>query len=153
MDRYGLAMSSAPDVVPFGSLSVPDGNGRRDIDLVAMHSEALSVTVLTLGAAVWTVEAPDHRGHRAHVALHLSSLADIEDRGSNPYLGATCGRIAGRISGASFPLDGTTVRVTANEGPNQLHGGPDGFDRRIWDLAEVTATEDGGRNVRRGSRL
>jgi aldose 1-epimerase len=138
-------MAAPPEVVPFGSLSAPDAQGRRAVDLIALHSSALSVTVLTYGATLWTVEAPDQTGQRAHVALHLATLDDLEDRARNPYLGATCGRVANRVAGASFPLDGETVAVAANDGPNQLHGGPDGFDRRIWDLVEVSRTDDGGR--------
>jgi aldose 1-epimerase len=140
-------MPATPEVVPFGTLSEPDASGRHPVDLVPLHSSALSVGILTYGAALWTVEAPDRHGHREHVALHLPTLADAEDRDRNPYLGATCGRVANRIAGASFPLDGETVEVEANEGPNQLHGGPDGFDRRIWDIAEVVANDDGGRVV------
>lgn len=140
-------MPSPPDVFPFGSLSRPDGAGHRDISLVTLHSSALSISVLTLGARLWTVEAPDHRGTREHVALHVPTLADLEVHGTSHYLGATCGRVAGRIPGASFALDGRQVAVDPNEGPNHLHGGPDGFDRRIWDLVEVTATDDGGRIV------
>jgi aldose 1-epimerase len=140
-------MPAAPEVVPFGTLTRADADGRRSIDLVALHSSALSVTVLTLGATLWTVEAPDRLGHREQVALALGTLPEIEDRARNPYLGATCGRVANRISEASFPLDGATVRLAPNDGAHQLHGGPDGFDRRIWDLIEVAATDDGGRVV------
>jgi aldose 1-epimerase len=140
-------MPAGPEVVPFGTLSRPEAAGRLHVELVPLHSAALSVGILTYGAALWTVEAADRTGHREHVALHLPTLADAEDRTRNPYLGATCGRVANRIAGAAFPLDGEVVRVAANEGPNQLHGGPDGFDRRIWDVAEIAATDDGGRVV------
>src|SRR5690606_21966561 len=43
-----------------------------------------------------------------------------------------------------FPLDGRTVELVANSGPNQLHGGPVGFDRHVWDLVDTDATADGG---------
>ncbi len=140
-------MPVAVEVVPFGTQSAPDAAGRTDVALVPLQSSALSVAILTHGATLWTVEAPDRTGQREHVALHLTTLAEIEDRSRNPYLGATCGRVAGRIAGSRFELDGEPVAVTSNEGPNQLHGGPEGFDRRIWDVAEVTATDDGGRVV------
>lgn len=140
-------MSDAVEVVPFGTLSEPDASGRRDVALIPLQSSAITVSILTLGAALRTVEAPDRTGQRDHIALHLTELAEIEDRGRNPYLGVTCGRFAGRIAGAAFELDGEPVPVVPNEGPNQLHGGPDGFDRRIWDVAEVAATDDGGRVV------
>jgi aldose 1-epimerase len=49
------------------------------------------------------------------------------------YAGVICGRHAGRITNASFPIDGKTVHVTPNMGPHQLHGGPDSFATRNWD--------------------
>lgn len=52
-----------------------------------------------------------------------------------PYGGAVCGRYANRIAGARFVLDGTPHRLDANEGVNQLHGGPVGFDKREWRIA------------------
>jgi aldose 1-epimerase len=139
-------MSTAPDVVPFTTLPLPDASGRTDVSLVPLHSSTLSVGILTFGAALWTVEAPDRSGHRDHVALHLTGdAADLVDRSRNPYLGATCGRVANRIAGSSFELDGDRIDLPANDGAHHLHGGPDGFDRRIWDVVEVAPTEDGGR--------
>ncbi len=140
-------MPAAVKVVPFGTLSEPDAFGRRDVALIPLQSSALSVSILSYGAALRTVEAPDRHGHRDHVALHLSTLAETEEPFRNPYLGSTCGRFAGRIAGAGFLLDDAPVVLVPNEGPNHLHGGPDGFDRRIWDVAEATATDDGGRVV------
>ncbi|HMT13988.1 MAG TPA: aldose epimerase family protein [Aestuariivirga sp.] len=51
--------------------------------------------------------------------------------------GAICGRIAGRIADARFPLAGRAVALLANTPPDQLHGGPDGFCHRTWDAAAV----------------
>jgi aldose 1-epimerase len=51
---------------------------------------------------------------------------------SKDYLGGTIGRYANRIRGGRFELGGETVQVLTNEGGNTLHGGPDGFDKRIW---------------------
>ncbi len=140
-------MSAGLEAVAFGTLAEPDASDQRDVALIPLQNSALSVSVLTLGATLWSVEAPDRGGHRAHIALHLATLEEMEDRARNPYLGATCGRVANRIAGAAFTLDGAPVAVAPNDGPNQLHGGPDGFDRRIWDIAEVDTTDDGGRAV------
>jgi aldose 1-epimerase len=136
-----------PEVVPFGVLAAPDATGRREVDLVVLHSSSLAVSLLTYGAALWSVEAPDRAGHREPVALHLATLEELADRSRNPYLGATCGRVAGRIADASFPLDDQVVVLPPNEGANLLHGGAEGFDRRCWDVVETAATEDGGRAV------
>ncbi len=57
--------------------------------------------------------------------------------GGGAYLGATCGRVANRIAGAAYRLDGRSHPLAANEGANQRHGGPDGFDRAWWDVVEA----------------
>ncbi len=56
------------------------------------------------------------------------------------YLGATLGRWANRIARARFDLDGRTCLLAANDGANQLHGGPDSFSRRTWQLVQADAS-------------
>ena len=60
--------------------------------------------------------------------------------GERRFFGATVGRYANRIANARFMLDGEVVRLAANNGPHALHGGPDGFDRKLWQITEI---EDG----------
>jgi aldose 1-epimerase len=141
---YGPGMSSVVDVVPFGVLTSPDAFGRRHVSLIPLRSSAAAVSVLTLGATLHTVEVPDRTGRLDHVALHLPTVDELADRLRNPYLGATCGRVANRIGGSAFTLDDEVVTLEPNDGDHQLHGGPDGFDRRIWELVEAVATDDGG---------
>ena len=78
------------------------------------------------------------------VHLSLDSVEQYQDAALNPYLGASVGRYANRIAGARFPLDGTVVELTPNEGDNQLHGGPAGFGRRNWELLSKEHTPAGG---------
>lgn len=69
------------------------------------------------------------------VVLGLDSLSGGPGAGyaePQPYLGATIGRVANRIGGAAFELDGRRIALPANEGANQLHGGPGGFHHRLW---------------------
>ncbi len=111
---------------------------------VEISSAVLVLRVLALGAAIESCEVPDAAGRWANVHLRLGSLAEYEDRARNPYLGATIGRYANRIEQSRFILDGHEVQLLANEGPNHLHGGPDGFDRQVWEIVATTATDDGG---------
>jgi aldose 1-epimerase len=133
------------EVSSFGSLATPDVAGRREASRVVLRSSVLRVATISFGASLQSVEAPDRHGHLDHVCLALGDLAGYEDRQRNPYLGATCGRYANRIVGASFVLDGHRHQLPANDGPHHLHGGPDGFSRRVWQVGEVATTEDGGR--------
>lgn len=101
-----------------------------------LERDGTRVRVLTYGGILQSAEVPDRDGVRGPVALGLPDLAAYEEF-SGPYFGALVGRYANRIAGAGFVLDGTDVRVTPNEGPNQVHGGPRGFDKRVWDAREV----------------
>jgi len=83
--------------------------------------------------------APAGKGSRDDLLLGCADLAGYEV--SDAYFGATVGRYANRIAGASFRLDGKAYRLAANNGPNHLHGGLVGFDRRIW---KSEAFEDSG---------
>lgn len=83
------------------------------------------VTVLSLGCCVqdWQVA-----GRRV-----VLGYADPEDYRANPKsMGMTVGRVANRISGGRFTLDGRTWDLPRNSGPNTIHGGPDGFGKRLW---------------------
>ena len=98
-------------------------------DLYTIEGEALSVSVMTLGATVTSL--------RFHGRECVPSYDSPEGfLGGTAVLGAAIGRYGNRIAGAAFTLNGKEYRLAANEGPNQLHGGPDSYDRRVWD-AEV----------------
>jgi aldose 1-epimerase len=132
------------DVAPFGILERPDRNGRREVARLSLSSSVVRVSLLTLGASLHTVEAPDRHGALAPVHLSLGQLSEYENPERNPYLGATVGRYANRIVGSCFELDGRAVHLEPNEGPHHLHGGPAGFSRQVWELAEALESADGG---------
>ena len=106
--------------------------------LTSFHLQAgdLSAEVLPFGGHLIQLDVPDRAGNSNSVVMSLPDTADYLDRSLNPYLGAVIGRWANRIGGARFPLDYTPIEVVPNEGPHQLHGGPEGFDRRVWDVVD-----------------
>ena len=63
------------------------------------------------------------------MTLQHEELKDLLDTDKNPKYGATCGRVAGRISNAEFSLNDEDYALEANNGPNCLHGGSKGFDQ------------------------
>lgn len=88
------------------------------------------VELLNLGARIRSLTLALASGER-DVVLGYAALTDyLDDR---YYLGSTIGRYANRLHEARFEIDGQGFALTPNEGPNQLHGGPAGFDRRIWE--------------------
>jgi len=114
----------------------PDG---REVAAIRLDTAAgLSVTLLTLGATLHRVRLPDG----TDVLLGLEGAADY--LAATSYPGATVGRYANRIAGAAFALDGQRHVLPANEGANTLHGGHDGFHRRIWRIVATDVTAAGG---------
>lgn len=101
-------------------------------DFYVLESAVLTARVASFGAILHTLDAPDREGRRANVVLGRPTLDDYR-ADNDPHFGAVCGRYANRIAGARFTLDGIEHRLVANDGPNTLHGGPDGFDRREWE--------------------
>ncbi len=109
--------------------------GGDDVRLLSIGSAPGPVVeVLTLGATVHRLEVTGGDGVRRNVVL---GHADVDERlASGDYLGGTIGRYANRIAAGRFTLDGREVRVGAHDRGNSLHGGPDGFDVRLWDVVE-----------------
>jgi aldose 1-epimerase len=70
--------------------------------------------------------------------LCYDKLEDLLDPQKNPKYGATCGRVAGRIANATFKLNNDIYDLEANNGPNCLHGGSNGWDRHVWKAKQVS---------------
>lgn len=97
------------------------------------NGRGMEVAILTWGGIIQSLRVPDRAGRVDNVTLGFDTLDEYVDH--NPYFGALIGRFANRIARGRFQLDGTTCQVPVNNGPNALHGGIDGFDRRPWDAS------------------
>lgn len=97
-------------------------------------ADDLQLEVLSLGARIRALHVPMPDGTRRNVVLGLGSPEEYLVSGG--FLGATVGRVANRVAGAAFRLDGVRHQLVANDRGHTLHGGPDGFDRREWDLVD-----------------
>lgn len=111
---------------PFGHLPTGETVERYE----ARSGSGMSVSILTFGGIVQALSVPDAEGITSDVALGFGDL-DAYLRG-HPHFGAITGRVAGRITGARFPLGGHEYRLAANNGSNHLHGGVTGLDKRLW---------------------
>ena len=100
-----------------------------------VNAHGLSVGILSFGGIVEHLLAPDRDGRLANIVLGYADLAGYEAHNGNTHFGALIGRYANRIAHGRFTLDGTEHRLPVNDGPNSLHGGPDGFGRRLWSMA------------------
>lgn len=115
----------------FGRL--PDGRAVEELFLTAGEA---SCSVLTYGGALRSLTVPDRAGRPVDVVLGYDRLADYIAQ--DKYLGALVGRYANRIGGSRFTLEGREYLLRANDGPNHLHGGLEGFDKQLWRVQEQT---------------
>ncbi|CAL9447674.1 Aldose 1-epimerase [Streptomyces sp. enrichment culture] len=131
------------------------GGGRKPVkklfgklaDGTKVHSWSLEnggtrMKVLSYGGVVQSLEVPDRRGRYANVSLGFDTLEEYV--ASSPYFGALIGRYGNRIDKGLFTLDGTTHQLSVNDGENSLHGGAQGFDKRVWDVEPFTRGSDVG---------
>jgi aldose 1-epimerase len=116
---------------PWGKTS--DGS---PVQLFTLADHGLTVKLITYGAHVISIEAPDRNGAKADVVLGYDSIAGYEADKST-YMGSIVGRYGNRIAGGKFTIDGQTYTIPLNEKTDALHGGPVGFDRKIWTGREI----------------
>ncbi len=107
------------------------------IDLYTLtNKNGMEATIITYGGRVVTLKTPDRNGKLDDVVLGYDKLDGyLKD---SAHFGALIGRYGNRIGKASFTLDGARYKLPANDGPNTLHGGPDGFDRVVWQARDVS---------------
>jgi aldose 1-epimerase len=104
-----------------------------DITVLRLTNDAGAYVVLSsLGAGILEVGVPDRDGKIENVALGYANAADYMADG--PCMGKVPGRYANRIAKGKFSIVGQEYSLAINNGPNALHGGPTGFQNRIWDV-------------------
>jgi aldose 1-epimerase len=106
----------------------PDGSAAQSFTL---SNDTLTLEVLSFGARVVSLLAPDRDGNQADVVLGYAALAPYMD--DTAFLGCSVGRYANRIAGGRFTLEGKHYQLDQNDGENTLHGGSDGLWHRNWD--------------------
>src|SRR5215467_442125 len=106
-------------------------NVQQRIDLYTLSNRnRMTVTITNYGGRVVSLFVPDRKGELADVVLGFDELTGYLT--PNPYFGAVVGRFANRIAKGEFTLDGVVYNLPKNDGPNALHGGILGFDKRVW---------------------
>jgi aldose 1-epimerase len=95
----------------------------------------MSVSCLNYGCVITKIIVPDREGNLENVVLGFDHFEDYLQW--SPYFGAVIGRVAGRIKGAKFELDGKSYTLSENNPPNHLHGGKKGFSSVIWKTVKI----------------
>ncbi|MDG9717115.1 galactose mutarotase [Streptomyces sp. DH24] len=108
----------------------------------SLENGGTRMKVLSYGGIVQALEIPDSRGRYRNVSLGFDNLDDYV--ASSPYFGALIGRYGNRIAKGRFTLDGKDHQLSVNDGDNSLHGGAQGFDKRVWDVEPFSQGSDVG---------
>jgi aldose 1-epimerase len=138
----GASMENFPrKLALYKSLFGITPHGAKVYQYTLTNSHGMVVRLITYGARVQRIQAPDAHGNIGDVALGYETLPPYLNA-DDPYFGATIGRYANRIANGTFTLNGKTYHIPINNGPNALHGGPNAFDRQVWN---ATAVQEAGR--------
>ncbi|MBV8791535.1 MAG: galactose mutarotase [Pseudolabrys sp.] len=129
-------MAEAPRVSRDRFGVMPDGQVVERVVLRGL--DGFEARVITVGATLQALQAADSNGKCDDVVLGHDDLAGYLAKRS--FFGATVGRYANRIANARFVLDDRMFQLAANNGPHALHGGPHGFDQKLW---QIDAIDDG----------
>ena len=116
--------------------------GKEVEEFIVDNGNGLIVSLISYGALLRSLRFPDRNGASEELVLGFDSLDRYLQ--NNPFFGATVGRFANRIAGASFEIDGKKYHVTKSEGNNQLHGGLKGFDKVVWTAEPFSLNNEAG---------
>jgi aldose 1-epimerase len=124
----------------FGKLA--DG---REVQLFTLQNDnQVTIKISNYGAIITCIETPDKNGVTENIVCGFNQLEGYiskEYLGSYPYFGAIIGRFGNRIAKGHLEIEGKTYKMAINNGPNHLHGGLVGFDKKLWN-AETFENEN-----------
>jgi aldose 1-epimerase len=122
------ATPPAPTVAREAYGTMPDGQPVEKFTL--RNANGVVVQAISYGGIITSLTTPDRNGTPGDIVLGFDALDGYLKE--HPFFGAIIGRYGNRIGRARFTLNGTTYTLAANNGPNHLHGGVKGFDKRLW---------------------
>lgn len=131
-------MQSAITSTEFGV--TPSGEAVSEYTL--KNSSGSFVKIINFGGIITQLHVPDKNGKLSDVVLGFETLEPYLE--NSPYFGAIIGRYGNRIANSSFELKGKNYQLAANNDINNLHGGPIGFDKRVWQTETFTDAEGQG---------
>ena len=129
------AMEATIKQAPFGKLA-----SGAAVDLYTLtNASGMEARIMTWGGIAVSLKTPDASGKLDDVVLGFDTLAEYE--AGHPYFGAIVGRYGNRIAKGQFKLEGEPIQVTAAHGGHSLHGGKDGFDKKLWKVTTAAAKD------------
>eukprot|EP01084_Bolivina_argentea_P293927 505637_1 len=131
-----VRQASAIEKHPFGTTKCG-----QNVDLFKMNnSKGMTIEVINYGAHLRTVNVPDRNNKQTDVTVGLDNISDYEER--SDYFGCIAGRYANRIGKGQFSLKGKQYQIGLNDGINTLHGGFEGFSKKVWTVVSEINDSD-----------
>ena len=132
-----FSSAHADELKPFEQTDFGKTEDGTEVKRVTLrNAKGASAEIISYGAIIKALNMPDQNGTMANVVLTTDTMAAFE---KFPGAAAVIGRVANRIAGAQFELDGATYKLPANERRNTIHGGRKGFAQRVWSAERVDA--------------
>jgi aldose 1-epimerase len=110
---------------------------------VSNYENNVHFTCVSYGATIMRIMSPDRDGVSENIVLCYESVSELQSK-LGPYYGTVPGRYANRIAKGQFSLDGEKYQLALNNGPNALHGGVEGFDKKNWSSEEFIESSRAG---------
>ncbi|MCG6190132.1 aldose epimerase family protein [Maribellus maritimus] len=124
----------------FGKLT----DGKEATLFTLTNNNDVTVKITNYGAIITSIFTPDKTGSKENIVCGFERLEDYISEaylGSYPYFGAIIGRCGNRIAKGLLEIEGKTYEMAINNGPNHLHGGLVGFDKKLWDAETIENDE------------
>ncbi len=124
---------------------IPDG--REALLFTLTNNNNVTVKITNYGAIITSVEMPDKNGTVENVVCGFDNLEQYTSEtyvANCPYFGAIIGRFGNRIAKGLMEIEGKTYKLAINNGPNHLHGGISGFDKKLWNAEVIENAEEIG---------
>ena len=115
-------------------------NFSNQIEIFTLNNNTVSIEILNLGCIIKSIYTPCKNGFLKNIVAGFSNIEDYKL--NEHYFGCILGRFANRISDGNFILSNKKISLSKNEGHNHLHGGFDGFNKKIWNLISYTKCDE-----------
>src|SRR6478672_7994324 len=102
----------------------------NSMQLLTLNNGFMDVVLCNYGCTIVSINLPGKDGKKKNVVAGFNNHGQYQ--GEHPYFGSNVGRYANRIAYGKFKIDETEYVLTTNDKPNHLHGGQNGFNRKLW---------------------
>ena len=110
-------------------------NGQEVFEYTLTNAAGISISALNYGCIIRTIQVPDRTGTPGDIVLGFDTLEGYLH--SSHYIGAVVGRYANRINRGRFSIGDQAYQLNVNMPPHHLHGGLQGFDKKVWEGSEI----------------